>query len=279
MNRSAGAAPLALGALAVALGAAFLWSVGALPGMVTRNIAAFVVALPLGWAAHQLSFRKSGAAAVFVVATAILALVLIAGIEVDGVRRWMAIGPVTFQPALILAPLLLSMVGSHEGRHWRFAIILPILLIAIQPDAATMLALAAGTIVLMACASGLSRHGWTGRRTAVAATAIAVAVIGLLGAGVQTPAPVAFVEGTAQLAMMSGPMASMLHFLAIALMIATFLSRTEPGGLALAAYFATAALAAVFWAFPMPIAGAGPSHLLGFGIAVGWLVAHRKRHR
>ena len=24
-------------------------------------------------------------------------------------------------------------------------------------------------------------------------------------------------------------------------------------------------------AFPMPLAGAGPSHLIGFGIAVGWL--------
>jgi len=30
-------------------------------------------------------------------------------------------------------------------------------------------------------------------------------------------------------------------------------------------------LAAIFMAFPMPIAGAGPSHLIGFGIAIGWL--------
>ena len=279
MNRSAGAAPLALGALAVALGAAFLWSVGALPGMVTRNIAAFVIATPMGWAAHHLSFRRHGASALFVMATAILALVLANGIEIDGVRRWVAIGPVTLQAALILAPLLLSIVASHEGRHWRFAILLPILLVALQPDAATMLALAAGTAALMAGTSGLSRRGWTGRRAAIAAAAIAVAAIGLLIAGVQTPPPVAFVEGTASIAMISGPMASMLHFLAIALMLAALLSRTDAAGLALAAYFATAALAAAFWAFPMPIAGAGPSHLLGFGIAVGWLVAHRRRSR
>ena len=279
MSRSAGAAPLALGAVAVALGAAFLWSAGALPGMVTRNIAAFVIAVPIGWAAHHLSFRRHGAAALFVVATGILALILAAGIEVDGVRRWLAIGPVTFQPALILAPLLLAVVASREGRHWRVAILLPILLVALQPDAATMLALASGTAALMAGASGLSRRGWTGRRTAIAVAAVAVAVIGLLVAGVQTPPPVAFVEGTASIAMISGPMASMLHFLAIALMIAALLSQTDAAGLALAAYFVTAALVAAFWAFPMPIAGAGPSHLLGFGIAVGWLVAHRRGDR
>ena len=70
----------------------------------------------------------------------------------------------------------------------------------------------------------------------------------------------------------------MLHFAAIALMIAALLSRTDPAGLALAAYFTIATLAAAFWAFPMPVAGAGPSHLVGFGIATGWLATHRHWH-
>lgn len=276
--RRAGATPLALASLAVASGAAFLWNVGALPGMVTRNIAAFGLGLALGWAAHHLSYRRYGAAILFSIGTAILALVLAVGIEMDGVRRWLDVGPVVVQPALILSPLLLAIVASREGRHWRMAILIPVLLLAWQPDAASMLALAAGVAALMAGASGLSPRGWTARRVAIAAGALAFAVMGLALAGIQTPPPVAFVEGTVGLATLSGPIAGILHFAAITLMIAALLSRTDPTGLALAAYFTVAALAAVFWAFPMPVVGAGPSHLVGFGIAAGWLATHRHRH-
>ncbi len=274
--RGAGARPLALASLAVAAGAAFLWNVGALPGMTTRNIAAFGLGLALGWAAHRVAFWNHGAAVLFTIGTAILALVLIVGIELDGVRRWLDLGPVVVQPALILSPLLLAIVASREGRHWRFAILLPVLLVALQPDAASMFALAAGVAALMAGASGLSPRGWTGRRLAITGAALWVAVIGLAFSGIQTPPPVAFVEGTVGLALLGGPFAGMLHFTAIALMIAALLSRTDPAGLALAAYFTVATLAAVFWAFPMPVAGAGPSHLIGFGIAAGWLATHRQ---
>ena len=275
--RGAGAKPLALASLAVGAGAAFLWNVGALPGMATRNIAAFAIGLALGWAAHRLAFRNHGAAVLFSIGTAILALVLLVGIEMEGVRRWLALGPAVVQPALILGPLLLAIVASREGRHWRVAILLPVLLVAMQPDAASMFAMAAGVAALMAGASGLSPRGWTGRRLAITAAALGVAVIALAFSGIQTPPPVAFVEGTVGLAALSGPFAGMLHFVAIALMIAALLSRTDPAGLALAAYFTVATLAAVFWAFPMPVAGAGPSHLIGFGIATGWLATHRHR--
>ncbi len=276
--RMAGATPLALASLAVAAGAAFLWSVGALPGMATRNVAAFGLGLAFGWAAHLLSYPRHGATILFAIGTATLALVLVVGIEMDGVRRWLALGPVVVQPALILSPLLLAIVASREGRHWRIAILLPVLLLALQPDAASMMALAAGVAALMAGASGLSPRGWTGRRFGITAGALGVAVLGLLFSGIQTPPPVAFVEGTVGLAALSGPIAALLHFAAIALMIAALLSRTDPTGLALAAYFTVATLAAVFWAFPMPVAGAGPSHLVGFGIAAGWLATYRHRH-
>ena len=276
--RRASATPLALASLAVAAGAAFLWSVGALPGMATRNVAAFAIGLAFGWAAHLLSFRSYGAAILFSIGTAILALVLIVGIEVDGVRRWLDLGPAVVQPALILSPLLLAIVASREGRHWRVAILIPVLLVAWQPDAASMLALTAGVAALMAGASGLARRGWTGRRLAITGGALSFAVLGLAFSGIQTPPPVAFVEGTVGIAALSGALAGILHFAAIALMIAALLSRTDPTGLALAAYFTVATLAAVFWAFPMPVAGAGPSHLVGFGIAAGWLATHRHRH-
>ena len=98
-------------------------------------------------------------------------------------------------------------------------------------------------------------------------------MIGLLVAGIRTPPPVAFVEGTVGIARLSGTTAAVLHLVCIGLMVTALLCRRNPAGAALAAYFAAAALAATFWAFPMPVVGAGPSHLVGFGIAIAWLAS------
>lgn len=269
--RSAGAAPLVLGLLAAAVGATFLWNVGALPGMASRNMLSFVLGLALGWAGHHAAHRRFGAEAPFALASAVLLLVLVAGTELDGVKRWLPIGPLQLQPALILGPLLLAIAASREGRHWRSAILVPLGLIAIQPDAATSVALAVGVAVLMADASRRAVHGWSRRRVIIAALAIALAVLGLIFAGLQTPPPVAFVEGTVGIATLSGPIAIALHGLAVALALVALASRHDPAGVSLTAYFGVSIVAAVFWAFPMPIVGAGPSHLIGFGLAIGWL--------
>lgn len=268
---------LALGTLALAAGLAFLWVVGALPGMITRNAAAYALGILLGFGAHWIAYVRHGAVILFTAASSVLAAVLLLGVELDGVKRWLALGPLTIQPALILGPLLLALAASREGRHWRVAILGPILLVALQPDAATLLALVAGTAAMIANAASRARSGWSGRRIGIAAGAVVLAVIGLLVAGIQTPPPVAFVEGTVGIAGLSGPAATMLHFAAIVLMIAALLSQRDQAGIALAAYFATAAVAAIFWAFPMPVVGAGPSHAVGFGCAIGWLASNRRR--
>ncbi len=278
--RSPGAATLGLGTLAVISGAAFLWNVGALPGMASRNAAAYLVGLLLGWAAHHLAHRRFGAEALFALATALLAIVLLVGIELEGVKRWLPIGPIHVQPALILAPFLLALVASREGRHWRPLVLVPVALIAAQPDAATSVALAGGVAVLMAAASWRSRRGWSQRRMAIAAGALILATVGLIVAGIPTPPPVAFVEGTVEIALLSGTPAIALHLVTFGLMLAALLARHDPAGASLAAYFGLSALAAIFFAFPMPLAGAGPSHLIGFGISIGWLaVADRAASR
>jgi len=269
--RGAGAAVLALGTLAALVGASFLWNVGALPGMASRNVASFVLGLLLGWGFHHLAHRRWGAEILFAGATAMLLAVLLVGIELDGVKRWLALGPVHVQPALILAPIVLALAASREGRHWRALVLVPVGLIAAQPDGATAIALAVGIATLMAGASRRSRRGWSGRRIAIASGAFILTILSLIVAGLPTPPPVAFVEGTIEIAALSGAAAIALHATAIALMLAALLSRRDPAGASLAAYFGVSVLAAAFMAFPMPVAGAGPSHLIGFGIAIGWL--------
>lgn len=270
-----GIVPPFLATLAVACGAAFLISIGALPGMATFNGLSFLVGLAFGWTTHWLARLRHGAAILFGFASIILALVLVAGTTLDGVTRWLPLGPLNVQPALILSPLLLAIVAGREGRHWRVAILVPILLVALQPDAATVLALAAGTAIIAAAASVRSTRGWTPRRIALASGAAMIAIVVLIWSGIQTPPSVAFVEGTVELARQSGPTAMLLHAATPLLMMSALLSAGQ-GGPALAAYFAIAAAAAVFWAFPMPLAGAAPSHAMGFGLAIGWVASQRR---
>lgn len=277
--RGAGLGPLVLGTLAVGAGALFLADVGALAGMASRNVAAYLAGLLLGWAAHRLARRPGPAALLFGLGTAILAATLLVGTELDGVRRWLPLGPVHLQPALILAPLLLAIVAGREGRHWRLALLLPLALVAAQPDAATATAMAGATLALITDVSLRSKSGWTRRRRALAGGAVALAALTLLVAGVKTPPAVAFVEGTADLALTSGSIAAALHIVAVLLGIGAMLAAPGPSGLALAAYFALSVLAALFFAFPMPIVGAGPSHLLGFGLAIGWLTVKSRSPR
>lgn len=277
--RPAWAAPLALGTLAVLTGATFLWNVGSLPAMPSRNIASYLLGLLLGWGLHHVAQRRLGAEILFGLASAMLAVVLLVGTELDGVKRWLPLGPVHVQPALILAPLLLALAASREGRHWRVAVLVPVALVAAQPDGATSIALAAGIAAMMAATSDRSRRGWSQRRIATAAGAFILATLCLIVAGIPTPPPVAFVEGTVEIALLSGELAVALHTLTVALMLAALLSRRDPVGLSLSAYFAVSVMAAIFMAFPMPLAGAGPSHLIGFGIAIGWLAVRDRTIR
>jgi hypothetical protein len=112
----------------------------------------------------------------------------------------------------------------------------------------------------------------------LASGAAVIAIVALIWSGIRTPPPVAFVEGTVELARLGGSVAILLHVATAALMMAALLSAGQ-GGPALAAYFATATATALFWAFPMPLAGAAPSHALGFGMAVGWLATQRRLKR
>lgn len=179
--------------------------------------------------ANRISARNVGAVALFALATAILAVVLIVGIEVEGVRRWLAIGPLQLQPGLIVAPLILALVASKANRHWGLAALVPLALVAVQPDAATAAALAPG-IAVVATANLSARRGWSSGGIWLAFAAPALAILALLFLSLRTPPPVAFVEGTGQLALISGPVAFVLNLAAILLALAAMLARNSTAG-------------------------------------------------
>ncbi len=255
-------AALGIGALAVVAGGFSLLLVGAPVGLAVRNLIAFAAGIGLGCLGQFLQPRETAFWPRFVLTCLMLSLVLIVGTTIGGVSRWLDFGLFTLQPGLILLPTLLTTLSQDHTGWRRAALLLAVILIAFQPDAATLTALALAMTVML--------------RVNVKPPALVTALIAVafsLGAWLtlRNPDPVAFVEGTVQLAVQHGPVAIAVHAATMVLMLAPFLIVRKNGGLENFTFFALLALAAVVAAFPMPLAGSAVSPLVGYGAALALL--------
>ncbi len=98
---------------------------------------------------------------------ALLLVALVAGIDVNGARRWITVGVLTLQPselAKIAVPLMLAVVLDSARPSWRrFALAVPlagvpIVLVARQPDLSTASLLVATTLAVLVLARVPARH-------------------------------------------------------------------------------------------------------------------------
>lgn len=254
---------LGIGVLAVLAGAAFLFVAGAPAGLIVRNLVAFAAGLALG--TIGLAFQPPRVPPFLprlALTVVMLVIVLLVGVSVDGVQRWIRFGPVTLQPALILLPTLFSTLGDDRGGWRRAALLVPAGLIALQPDAGTLFALALTLWIL---------RRFDPARPALIAALGATALTAWCLLDYANPEPVRFVEATAALALETGPLAIALHLTASLLMLVPFVLHRSREGWALLTFFAALATAAVLGAFPMPVAGAAVSPLVGYGAALALL--------
>ena len=92
-------------------------------GIFLRHAAAVVIGTLALIVAARMDYRtwRRLAAPLLVVATALSVIVLVPGIgmEVSGARRWLPLGPVTFQPAELLKLALPLALADLLGRRWR----------------------------------------------------------------------------------------------------------------------------------------------------------------
>jgi rod shape determining protein RodA len=174
-------APLALCiALLLATGLVTLYSAGSdFPGRFELQLRNVIVALGIMWMAANVppQVLMRYAAAIYAGGVLLLLAVFVAGVSKKGAQRWLAVG-VDIQPSEIMKiamPLMLAWFFHQyaQARRWQvFAIaavllLIPVALIARQPDLGTaLLVLAAGFYVILL--AGLS---WQ----ALAALAVAAA--------------------------------------------------------------------------------------------------------
>ncbi len=202
-----------------------------------------------------------------VVSAVILALfaATFAGPSVDGISRWIGLGPLNLHAGILLLPTLLVILPGLNARLACGVILVAASLFALQPDFASVFALFASTLVCFI----LTRNRWA--FVALLGTCVALALTLLK---TDDLAPVSFVETVVQDAFLRHPLISIGMILSVAMAAAaptlSLSSRTAASAArslgwsaCLIGYF----LASLIGDYPTPLLGYGVSSILGFGCA------------
>lgn len=261
----------AISLTAVALGALVCAMSGVPTGLWARNLGAWIVGL---LAAVALASRAGSRAPYVAAGLALLGLcVSLVSPGLEGVHRWLVVGPVRINAAMLAAPSLVVATAVLTARAWWgwLPIILALVVMALQPDASQATALALAVCVLAAARPTDS----LALRVAVSATSIAAA--GWTWTRPDPLQPVPEVEGIVQLAadhsiFLAAACVLLLAGFAAAPMLA-MRGRQPDGvaaaGLSLSALLAGWVVAPAIGAFPVPMVGVGLSPILGAWLGIG----------
>lgn len=202
---------------------------------------------------------------------ALAATLLAPGVE--GVHRWVPLGPVRLHAAAVLLPLLLvAMQRLLQARGWWLSTAVAVgvaVVLFLQPDAAQATAFAAGCLVLL-----LPRAGRDALRLICLLSLPLLA--GLTWLRRDPLAPVPHVEGIVDLA--AGLVAGWAVAAVVSLLVLPLpffhagRGAGKHAGLALGTYVTITVLAAFLGNFPVPVMGYGVSPIIGYLAGLGILM-------
>jgi cell division protein FtsW (lipid II flippase) len=198
---------------------------------------------------------------------------------VEGVRRWVSLGPLQLHAAFVALPVLLIVLCAIVKREsvgsatWIFPFVAGIAagVLVLQPDASQASAFAVATALVL-----LQR-----RRAYMSDWAAGGIVVGSAVLAWSRPDPletVPHVEGIVGLAASLGAGWPIASALALALLPLPFISdalrhrEQRAEGISLAAYFGIVCVAPFVGPYPVPILGYGLSPILGYFAALGWII-------
>lgn len=256
---------------------AILVLLGASPRMVAVNLAALLCAVIAYW---PLKFVVQKTPPSIIVGAAIIALLATAnwGVSLDGVHRWVRIGPLAIHVGFILLPLLIA-AAPHLGKLTPLAIFAIGGALWLQPDAGAAISLAAA-MTAYAVVSRSAHNAYS----AIIATGWAAVVWFKADA----LAPVQLVERVPEFAFAQNAFIGVLTLLFLAALLLPFFlaARATPEYRALlliqAGFWAGAIVASFVGNFPTPILGVGVAPIVGYAAswaAVSSFIAHSQTPR
>lgn len=256
-------------AAAVLSGCALLVVMDAPARMPMMNGAAFLIGLALLGVLHAAkrlgADARQGDWAVICLAL-ILPATALAGPEMNGVSRWLVLGGITIQPALIITPLLALAFCARRTLTLLLAVAVASVGLTMQPDPG------AAAMLLFGLSAPLALRG---NRSAIAAWAAIISAAALaisLARAVSLP-PVAFVEQMLTDAVAQGPLPALLALLSVACLFLPARAGSRRTAYAFAGVWAGALGASLVGDYPTPVVGFGGSAVLGYVLSVGFLIA------
>ncbi|MDP3401280.1 MAG: hypothetical protein Q8R97_09185 [Brevundimonas sp.] len=237
-----------------------------------RNLIGWGVGLVAAVGLARLAGKRT--ATVLLGLSAVLVAASLFGPPQQGVHRWLAVGPLSINLALLMLPMAVVALGWTRERPSRWGLALAILgLLVLQPDASQAMAFA-GAVALIALRAPFS----TPVRLGLAGVAAALTAFSWLRPDPLAPVPE--VEEIVALAFSITPVLAVAVVVLIAAtslapMLGTRLAGARPSGIAvpLSVHLLLTAGMTLFGAFPMPLLGIGMSPIVGFWLGVGLLAA------
>ncbi|WP_129691519.1 FtsW/RodA/SpoVE family cell cycle protein [Gottfriedia acidiceleris] len=214
-----------------------------------------------------------------IVITCILILFLLTFLDkgLHGVHRWIAIGPLRFNIALVLVPLLIIQLANlmKSKPFWvtfGFALFFTVLLL-FQPDASQLTAF---TISISFLLLNLKKS----KSVQILLLIVFILLIVFSWSHLDQLAPVSYVEDILSLVKEMGIGWLVLAVISLFILPMPFFlfppTSAKPLSFSLGIYFSISILSSFFGNFPVPIMGYGTSPFIGYLIAISWYVYNKK---
>jgi cell division protein FtsW (lipid II flippase) len=272
MSRAAWAGPLAL-LVPLGTGVAVMIAAGAPRGRWALHLTSGALGL-IAYVAVRAACRSRDRAASGTGRIPVGAIVLsaafaglaatLAAAGLEGVHRWIRLGPVLLHPSALFCPLVLVLAWHRLASHPRSTLLLLLAIQAVhiaQPDAGQATAFGAAAAVLV-----LGRRALLGAATAALATALAAASVAIAWTRPDPLAPAPFVEDIVSRAFGLGALWGVLALASLILLGGAPLLGCAAGeGLSPALSARTALVVYLAGSLGVVLAGEFPVPLLGFG--------------
>lgn len=186
--------------------------------------------------------------------------------DLDGVHRWLNLGPINLYIASIILPLLIILLWQIASNKREPYIIVTLLILLFQPDAGQLTAFAGVSVLLV-------WRSINNRLVIVLTTLVIALLVGFSWYFLDDLAPVPFVEQIIFLVADMGNVWLIIGILSLIMLLLPFFlyGRENIISLSLGIYFSLTMMVTFPGHFPMPVMGFGISPIIGYFIALTWL--------
>ncbi|MBW9155736.1 cell division protein [Clostridium tagluense] len=206
-----------------------------------------------------------------IIVAVILLLLTFISSGIEGVHRWVSVGPIKFYVAVIVLPIIIIELWKLlQIRDWWFSAAITIvisILLAMQPDASMLTAFAISMILLL----------WNKINNNIFRSCIVVllsALIIISWVFLDALPPVSYVENIVSLVSNMGIIWLSLGVISLVILPLPFIffspKKYKLLSVSIGIYFIIILISTLFGNFPVPLMGYGVSPIIGYFISITW---------